>query len=516
LRTFTSAKLYSAVAFLIVTAGCSSPGNHAVPAGAPNRSPESVSKPIIDPHVGEAPATYAVAPSRSATSVSRHTRDVTGILPAMTMNVLWDTLMSDGLHHLTVNTAPGRIHLHSLGQTWYINGSPVPGTQPVYTDGLYSDRMDSPTPNEGGYSEIALQGYAFSSNSQLGLSQYARYFKPGTAHGTLGAYGQTSGWNAEPLPFFGWARYNSGNVLSSTTTGGGIQAAINLAAGGTIWSWTWNGIQFVNTADYGREIQSDFFCYASSGCSQGWSSGQNPTTQNPNEAGDNASTSTDPDNLHGSPLASYSISANEIRTTTVPLEWNPSASPESPAIQPWQGYLYSGVTISKDVQFGYGGLPGVARYTTTFHVPTYLSSVAAELPTGYLQPNFNTYFIEDAGTNWLSAPMTIPNCPTGTFTHQSFYDHRPSSGYGGVIISTSDQNTAMGIYGRLTTVGGPIDHFELWDWAHNNCPSQTSKYSAVYYGPLNAGDNSFTTFIVTGSVSQVRQWMASLYAMGAA
>lgn len=503
------AVLCTAVPFVAAIAGCGSGGQHAVPNGRSGsnhlQAPASLLR--IDPHVGEAPAKY-----RTAATNGRRVRDINGVLPAMTINVLWDT--SSNGHHRTINSTPAGNGLSSFGQTWYINGSPVPGTQPVYTDlSGFGDFMDSPLPNEGGYSNYALQGYAFSSNSQPGLAQYTRYFYPNVGHGTLGPYGNSAGWNPEPLPFWGWPRYNSNNVLATTTTSGGIQASINLAAGGTFWSWIWNGVQFVNTTDYGREIQSDLFCDASSGCVSGWGHGDPgvPSSQNPNEAGDDAALANNPDAAHGSPLASYSVGTNEIKTSTVPLDWNPSGSTESPPLQQWQSYLYNTTLISKDVQFGWGGMSGVARYTTTFHVPSYLSATASELPTGYLQPNFNTYFTEDAATNTLSGPLTIPICPS-TYSPLSF---QPGSGYGGVIISTSNQQTAMGVYGRLTTVGGPVDHFEMWDWSHNNCPSQTSKWSVVRYGSMNAGDNSFTTFVITGSVSQVRSWMAQLYAMGA-
>ena len=56
-------------------------------------------------------------------------------------------------------------------------------------------------------------------------------------------------------------------------TAGGVTVKSNPAAGGTVWSWVWDGIEFINNWDFGREMQSALF--------PGDAEGSNPT-----EAGD--------------------------------------------------------------------------------------------------------------------------------------------------------------------------------------------------------------------------------------
>ena len=43
-----------------------------------------------------------------------------------------------------------------------------------------------------------------------------------------------------------------------TLSAGGVNLESNAVAGGVVWRWFWNGLQFVNNADYGREIQAAF------------------------------------------------------------------------------------------------------------------------------------------------------------------------------------------------------------------------------------------------------------------
>ena len=250
----------------------------------------------------------------------------------------------------------------------------------------------------------------------------------------------------------------------------------------------WNGVQFVNTHDYGREIQSAFF-YGN---------------QNPTEAGDGAFAATQ--DMHGSPFASLSLTPDGtgITTSTVPMEWNPSISGANAD----QAALYPQMLLGKQIQLNYNGLGPVAKYTNSLTLPNAVSGASLEMPTGYLQAAFNTFFTYDAASNALTQ-VHPPVCDTGANT-----GFVPASGYGGVIISNAAQTAAMGVYGRTTAVGGPASYFTLWDFTNNGCGYQTSKWDIVATGNFPAGTSTYTSYVVTGTLAQVQQLMRALYTGG--
>jgi hypothetical protein len=118
---------------------------------------------------------------------------------------------------------------------------------------------------------------------------------------------------------YGYPRY--GNLESSLLTISNSDVAIssNVVAGGCVWQWTWNGIQFINIHDFGREMQS----------SVSWFNGSQ--WEDPTEAGDGnscAQTSLTeyyltPQDRQGSPLVTAYNSGSSQTTACVPLDFNP-------------------------------------------------------------------------------------------------------------------------------------------------------------------------------------------------
>src|SRR5579862_2842211 len=90
-------------------------------------------------------------------------------------------------------------------------------------------------------------------------------------------------------------------------TAGGVTVKSNPAAGGSVWSWVWNGIEFINTWDFGREMQAALFT-------------SDAMHSNPTEAGDTYSRRAD---RIGSPVDSLSNRGNTQSSRAMPLEFNP-------------------------------------------------------------------------------------------------------------------------------------------------------------------------------------------------
>lgn len=299
------------------------------------------------------------------------------------------------------------------------------------------------------------------------------------------------------------------NLRSSSLrslTAGGITIRSNPAAGGSVWSWVWNGIEFINTWDLGREMQSSLF--------PGDAKNSNPT-----EAGDAFSRRAD---RKGSPLYSLSNRGNTQSSRAIPLEFNPQnfgGAPGHPVV--WKDVL-----MGKDLTLNFNNLGPVGQYSTyvKLDIPKSLPKAQVEIPSIYVPGKFNVYWTYDAAKQTLT-PVSA-QVPDGCATKPPKGYSYKTFGFGGVIVSDgTDVSTAhaMAIYGVNRSEGGSVNYFTLWNLTKvAECKQKpgtgpgdfsTSKLAAVY-GPdtVSAGENTYRTWVMTGSINNVTSYMRSLYA----
>jgi hypothetical protein len=106
------------------------------------------------------------------------------------------------------------------------------------------------------------------------VSQLSEFLNSGTGDYALLAPSESlPGYNPQPLTAYGYRRFGNASEVLLSLSAGGVTVQSNEVAGGATWRWFWNGVQFLNHADYGREIQAAFYY------------GTTPDL-NPNEAGD--------------------------------------------------------------------------------------------------------------------------------------------------------------------------------------------------------------------------------------
>jgi hypothetical protein len=292
-------------------------------------------------------------------------------------------------------------------------------------------------------------------------------------------------------------------------SGGGVTVRSNIVAGGAVWEWRWNGFQFINTYDYGREMQSAAFWEVEPGV---WA--------NPTEAGDGHSAQSQPGFRHGSPMHSFSLSygglnnqnvtSSSIETRCVPLEWDPSLHGGS-TLHP---VIWKDVVIGKDLIMNFNGMGPVAKYITYFSTPTSLPIASIEIPTAYLNGEFNRYWVYNAQTKTL----TQPPMEYGVGGSSGAYGEHNVL-YGGVIISNAAETAALGIYGVQEKHGGSVSYYTLWNFTEQGGTGQyspgTSKMAAVFGpGKIESGVTRFNSYICTGTVSDVAAQMNSLYKQG--
>lgn len=371
------------------------------------------------------------------------------------------------------------------------------------------DYMPSNDPNEGsgiGYSHDGRVAYLYPDAGRQGTERMARAYNSGTGDHAIVRPGEAlPGYSLEVMSGYAYPRYGELNESLLTLTGGGVTIGSNRSAGGALWSWVHNGKKFVNTRDYGRQIQSAYFD-PTYGDSVGVFGLINPT-----EAGSQfTDISRDVGRRQGSPLLRAENNGNTQSTRCVPVEWSPQdygGGPDNPV-------LWKTMVLGKDITLDYNGMGAVAKYETILVPPTDSANSSFEIPTGYLTAEFDRYFTYDAVSQDLNEVYPAP----WSGTPVSFI---PVSGYGGVIIANQTLTHAMGIYGVQRSAGGSVDRFTLWNFI-NGTPdidpydADTAKWSAVY-GPGSvtaALEYRFTTWIASGSLAEVTAFMDTLQAGG--
>ncbi len=371
------------------------------------------------------------------------------------------------------------------------------------------DHMPSNSLTEGnadGYSAEGRLAYLYPDGSHAGTRRIGRGFDPGTGdHAIVRPEETLAGYTPQPLSGYAYPRYGNQNESLLELSGGGVTIGSNRVAGGALWEWTHHGTQFINSRDYGRQIQSAYFdpTYADSAGFFG--------LINPTEAGSRyTDVSTDAGRRQGSPLVDGHNTGLTQVTRTVPLEWSPQnfgGGPDNPV-------AWSNMILGKNITLDYAGMGPVARYETILVPPSDSANSQFEIPTGYLRAEFDRFWTYDAGLEELIEVSPAPMSNTAV----SF---SPESGFGGVVIADSSLTHAMGVYGVLRDAGGSVDYFTLWNFI-NGFPntgagdSDTAKFSAVY-GPgsvVGGQEYHFTTWIMSGTLAEVTGYMDVLKESG--
>eukprot|EP01119_Soliformovum_irregulare_P002479 TRINITY_DN1272_c0_g1_i1.p2 TRINITY_DN1272_c0_g1~~TRINITY_DN1272_c0_g1_i1.p2 ORF type:complete len:318 (-),score=61.82 TRINITY_DN1272_c0_g1_i1:216-1169(-) len=181
----------------------------------------------------------------------------------------------------------------------------------------------------------------------------------------------------------------------------GIVLGSSPRVAGAIDSLTWNGVQFINAFDHGRELQVAITdgrgeCY------------------NPTEAGGNYD-STGP-GTH-SVLQGINLNGNILRTLSLPAFWlAPGEQEANPTPNCHAGVnptLTSNWQLSKAVQIGYGGIGNCIGYIFSFIVGIPGETfIQVEAPTGYMPQYFSSFYSIDLASGQLTpqsyGPGEIP------------------------------------------------------------------------------------------------------------
>jgi len=396
-----------------------------------------------------------------------------------------------------------RINYPLEAQTYYVAGQSATGRTALnrLVNSSGTDHADAVS-DVSGYSQDMLLGYPWTSSVNPAMVQLAEAFNSSTGDYALLAPSETlPGYAPQPLAAYGYPRYGGLSEVELSLSAGGVTVESNEVAGGAIWRWNWNGVQFVNHADYGREIQDAFYF------------GTGPT--NPTEAGDRLQF-VDPSLRHGSPIIQFQNQATTQVTRAVPLEWDPTlfgGDEDHPVI-------WDTLVLGKDLELNFNNLGPVAKYTSHLILPNASLGLFA-MPAGYLNSNFDRYWTYNAQSKTLVEVTS--SMPDGCSTLPNPKGYAFTVNFGGIIMTDAATANAMGIYGVALSQGGSLSEWDMWKlfcWGDGPGESagDNTTWSAVYgHGDdllFPAGESTYNVYIITDTLQNVTARMDDLYGLG--
>ena len=254
---------------------------------------------------------------------------------------------------------------------------------------------------------------------------------------------------------------------------------------GAIHSLTWNGREFIDSADHGRQMQSASNFDAGSQFT--------PETFNPTEAG-SADDGAGPKS--SSRLLHLIAKDNLLQSTTQMAFWL-SPTGKSVGHPAKNTVILSDHLLTKRVQIGYKQLPNVIQYDVTFSLPLgeKHSYAQFEVVTGYMPAEFEKFWGFNPQTMELEALSDGPG-------------EQPLP----VILATADGSHAMGVIARDPPPRGMTGP----GYGRFRFPSEkVVKWNSVYRlhdqeNGIPAADYSFRQFVIVGDLATVKKSMIEL------
>jgi hypothetical protein len=267
---------------------------------------------------------------------------------------------------------------------------------------------------------------------------------------------------------------------------GGSEIVISTTSrlAGAVDSLTWNGQEFIDSADHGRQLQS-----ASNFDLRTPFSGE---TFNPTEAGsrhDGAGQSSTSRLLH------LVAKGNQLQTTNQMAFWlRPGEkSGGKPAKNKSK---ISNHLLTKRVTIGWRDMPNVISYDVTFGVPLGERHTYAqfEAVTGYMPAVFSRFWILNPETGRLDPLTDGP----GEQPHP-------------VVLATESGSHAMGIYSPdQPSPGFQNAGYGRWRFQAQKVVKWNSVFRIRSRDAVPAGDYSFRNFVVVGDLKTVQQTITKL------
>ena len=252
---------------------------------------------------------------------------------------------------------------------------------------------------------------------------------------------------------------------------------------GAIHSVTWNGKEFIDSFDHGRQLQSAVGLDC--GDRDFWAEAYNPT-----EAG-SMRDHTGPTST--SQLIGLQAAKNQLNTITRMAYWL-APGEKSDRFPAKNTTPLSNVLLTKQVAIGYKNLAHAIDYRVTFSIPATEpkhTMIQFEAVTGYMPEEFSKFWTYDPTTQKLAA-----------------LSDGPGEQLLPVVFSTANQLSAMGIWSPE-----PNANYGRFRFG----PQRVTKWNCVFRerdpAGVKTGHYSFQMFVSVGSLKNVTDTINGLAAL---
>ncbi len=249
---------------------------------------------------------------------------------------------------------------------------------------------------------------------------------------------------------------------------------------GAIHSLTWNGQEFIDSHDHGRQLQSatNLDC----------GTRMKAETFNPTEAGSRDDGAGD---YSTSRLLNISAMGAELKTTIQMAFW--LLPGEKSGGEPAKNTVaLSNHLVAKRVHIGHNEVPNIIEYDTVFTVPNEKhNQLVVEAVTGYMPAAFAKFYARDPKSGEFE---TIGDGPGE--------QDRP------IVLATESGSHAMGIFAPKKQPGGDEKvRYGRFRFA----PQKVVKWNCVFRvfdkSGIKPGDYSYHLFVVVGTLEDVKAGM---------
>src|SRR5262245_11476902 len=266
--------------------------------------------------------------------------------------------------------------------------------------------------------------------------------------------------------------------LESRTPTDVVRLGLRKDWGGAIVEVSWNGTNYINSDDPGRQIQTSLWD-GNAGYGTEW--GYNPV-----ESGDH--------DFQGSPLLMIERAADGLYTKTQPLQWAPESFGGGPGT-PVAGDAY----IEKWISFVPGYSKAIQVHYKIMHFGTDSHAVAPqELPVAYVNPIVGTFVSYSGNAPWTHdslSTFTMPPvcCPAAVHTPELWGAYVDASNSGIALFTPGQYPDGKGFNAGSTLNFTPTCPYS-WD------PGSVLEFDTyVLVGPVEESRDAIYTLHNTGT-----------------
>lgn len=274
------------------------------------------------------------------------------------------------------------------------------------------------------------------------------------------------------------------NSVSISETVNGSTLTVSASSdrfAGAIESIVYRGVQYVDIADHGRQVQTAIQLDNLGEC------------YNPNEAGSAADGAS---YTSSSILSAISASNNVLTTRTRPAFWlapgqnyGKPCSPFTTISTAQNSTVLSNYTIARSTNFVGPSAPNLLVVNTSITVPENRNSASVEALTGYLPSSFSTFLTYDRASRTLTKLSATGNIQTTSTP---------------IIVSLPSGTSAMGVLSNDIPSGNP-NRAAYYAYFYASGAHPTAKWSCVFSeANLIAGTTyNYACPIAIGTVDEV-------------